>query len=97
MNQSASELIKTEAGVRCFCQDCELVTVCNHSYGKIHPISLYVYRYLQDIEAGFKIYPHGKSWEYEPEWFINLLNSAQNELHKAQADKAERDAKHGKH
>ena len=79
-----------------FCRDCEKYKTCSKSYGKIHPISQYVYRYLIDIENGFKVYPHGKSWEYEPEWFIMLLTAAQNELHSIQSEQSERQTKKGK-
>jgi hypothetical protein len=42
---------------------------------------------LQEIENGFKIYPHGQSWEYEPEWFIYLLNAGQAKLNEVRSDK----------
>ena len=85
-NKTASELIKTKAGEYAFCRDCEQNKTCDHSYGKIHPISGYIYHYLIEFENGVKIYPQGKSWEYEPEWFVNLLTVAQNKLHEIQAD-----------
>ena len=87
-NPHAKELITGKAGEIWFCQDCELYETCKKQYGKIHPISLYVYRYLVDMENGCKIYPNGKSWEYEPEWFVRLLNSATAKLHELQSEKA---------
>jgi hypothetical protein len=85
---AATELIKGYAGEYAFCQDCEACQTCDKTYGKVHPIASYVYRYLMDIEAGFKIYPGGRSWEYEPDWFISLLTAAQNELHSIQSEEA---------
>jgi len=63
-----------------FCRDCEAYETCNHEYGKIHPVSLYVYRYLSEIEKGFLHYPNPGSWEHQQDWFITLLSTAQAEL-----------------
>jgi hypothetical protein len=72
-------LLQGNAGTICFCQDCELYETCKHDFGKIHPLSLYVYRYMVEFESGSRIYPNGKSWEYEPDWFLSLLTAATNE------------------
>lgn len=79
-----------------FCSDCEKQKTCDKSYGKIHTISQYVYRYLIDMENGFKLYPHGKSWEYEPEWFINMLTAGQNELRTIQTEQSKAQTIKGK-
>lgn len=71
-----------------FCRECEANETCEHKYNKIHPISAYVYKYMIEFENGVKIYPKGRSWEYEPEWFVNLLTAAQNELHRIQEETA---------
>jgi len=70
-----------------FCRDCLEYQTCNHSYGKVHPAALYVYRYLSEIEKGFVHYPAPGSWEYQQEWFITLLSAAQNELESLRAKK----------
>jgi len=67
-------------GIYAFCRQCSEYETCTHEFAKVHPVSIYVYRYLQDIEAGFKIYPQPGSWENQQDWFIYLLNSAQAEL-----------------
>ena len=87
-NEHAREMINGKAGEIWFCRDCELYETCNRQFGKVHPLSLYVYRYLIDMENGVKIYPHCRSWEYEPEWFIQLLTSATAKLHEIQKEKA---------
>ena len=60
------------------CRACEMNETCakQDTYPLISRLTSHVLAYMNELSAGIAHYPNAGSWEHQPVWFMNLLNTA---------------------